>query len=180
MVSLVGDSATVPTQDGQKVVHRYVDIRLNDLRHQATTNLDRRSAGFRWFFSFIAGFSEFERDDANVIVLLDEPGLNLHAKAQGDFVRFIDERLAAGNQVLYTTNSPFMVEPTKLHRVRLVEDRSSRQNPDLGASISRDVLSVHGDTIFPLQGALVLLRTNSEAGAAAISFSARRRHGDTR
>lgn len=154
MVSLVGDSATVPTQDGERVVHRYVDIRLNDLRHQVTTNLDRRSAGFRWFFSFIAGFSEFERGDGNVIVLLDEPGLNLHAKAQGDFVRFIDERLAAGSQVLYTTHSPFMVEPTKLHRVRLVEDRSSRQNPDLGAGVSRDVLSVHGDTIFPLQGAL--------------------------
>lgn len=154
MVSLVADAEAVPAQNGQSIVHRYVDVRLNDLRHQVTTNLDRRSAGFRWFFSFIAGFSEFERNQGSVVVLLDEPGLNLHAKAQNDFVRFIDERLASGNQVLYTTHSPFMVEPTKLHRVRLLEDHSTRRNPDAGARVSRDVLSVHGDTIFPLQGAL--------------------------
>jgi predicted ATP-dependent endonuclease of OLD family len=130
-----------------------LDIRLNDTRHQVSTNLARRSSGFRWFFSFIAAFSEFE-DDSNVIVLLDEPGLNLHGRAQEDFLRFIEERLAERHQVLYTTHSPFMVQASKLHRVRLLEDHSSRTDPDAGAKVSSDVTAVHGDTIFPLQAAL--------------------------
>ena len=152
-VHLVGSSRTVQTGHGQTAVHDQVDIRLNDTRHQVTTNLDRRSSGFRWFFSFIAAFSEFE-DDANVIVLLDEPGLNLHGRAQEDFLRFIEERLAERHQVLYTTHSPFMVQASKLHRVRLLEDHSSRTDPDAGAKVSSDVTAVHGDTIFPLQAAL--------------------------
>lgn len=152
-VTLVGSSRTVPMPHGQTAVHDQVDIRLNDTRHQVTTNLARRSSGFRWFFSFIAAFSEFE-DDANVIVLLDEPGLNLHGRAQEDFLLFIEERLAQRHQVLYTTHSPFMVQASKLDRVRLLEDHSSRMNPDAGAKISSDVLAVHGDTIFPLQAAL--------------------------
>ncbi len=152
-VILVGSSQTVPTGNGQTAVHDQLDIRLNDTRHQVSTNLARRSSGFRWFFSFIAAFSEFE-DDSNVIVLLDEPGLNLHGRAQEDFLRFIEERLAERHQVLYTTHSPFMVQASKLHRVRLLEDHSSRTDPDAGAKVSSDVTAVHGDTIFPLQAAL--------------------------
>lgn len=152
-VSLVVDDQ-VQAPQGQKVVHRFLDIRLHDQRHMVTTNLERRSSGFRWFFSFIAAFSEFEHDPGALIVLLDEPGLNLHAKAQHDFLRFINEKLANQRQVLYTTHSPFMVEPGRLQRVRLVQDNSTRETPDLGAKVSADILSVDADTLFPLQGAL--------------------------
>ena len=153
IVELVGDSETIRVPSGQSVVHKYVDIRLNDLRHQMTTNFATRSSGFRWFFSFITAFSEFS-EDGNVIILLDEPGLGLHARAQRDLLRFIDERLGKNNQVIYTTHSPFLVNPTQLERVRLVEDLTTRQNPDIGAKVSVDVLSVHGDTLFPLQAVL--------------------------
>ncbi len=155
VVQFVGDAQTVMVAPNQpQVVHRFLDIRLNDLTHQVTTNLERRSSGFRWFFSFIAAFSEYERMPEKMVVLLDEPGLTLHGKAQNDFVRFINERLAGKNQVIYTSHSPFMVEPTKLQRVRLVEDLTTRENPDVGAKITTDVLTVQGDTLFPLQAAL--------------------------
>ncbi len=153
IVHLVSDSETIRNPHGQYVVHKYVDVRLNDLRHQMTTNFETRSSGFRWFFSFITAFSEFSQDE-NVIILLDEPGLGLHARAQRDLLRFIDERLGENNQVIYTTHSPFLVNPTQLERVRLVEDLTTRQTPDIGAKVSVDVLSVHGDTLFPLQAAL--------------------------
>lgn len=153
IVELVGDSETVPKPNGQSVVHRFVDIRLKDLRHQMTTNFETRSSGFQWFFSFITAFSEFSEDES-VIILLDEPGLGLHARAQQDLLRFIDDRLAKNNQVVYTTHSPFMVSPTELDRARLVEDLTTRKNPDRGAQVSIDTLSVHGDTLFPLQAAL--------------------------
>ena len=153
IVNLAGDSETVSTPQGQSVVHRFVDIRLNDLRHQMTTNFETRSSGFQWFFSFIVAFSEFE-NDPNLIILLDEPGLGLHAKAQSDLLRFIEERLSSNSQVIYTSHSPFTVNPKHLERARLVEDLSSRENPDIGAKITSDVMSVRKDTLFPLQAAL--------------------------
>jgi predicted ATP-dependent endonuclease of OLD family len=98
----------------------------------------------------LAAFSEYEFKDTPVVILLDEPALGLHARAQADFLRFIDERLSGRHQVIYTTHSPFMVQPAKLERVRMVEDRGR----DHGARISADILSTDRDTLFPLQGAL--------------------------
>lgn len=125
-------------------------VRIHNDRHRVTVPFDQRSRGFVWFFSFLAYFSELEKKkDQHLILLLDEPGLNLHAKAQEDFLRFIDERLAADYQVIYTTHSPFMVEPTKLGRVRTVEDLD-----DEGTKVSDQVFRSSSETVFPLQAAL--------------------------
>jgi hypothetical protein len=113
-------------------------------------NAEYDSTGFRWFFSFLAAFSEFENHKNPVIILLDEPGLGLHARAQKDFLKFIEERLAIGRQVIYSTHSPFLIQPDHLERARLVEDRGR----ELGSRVTSDVLSTDKDTIFPLQGAL--------------------------
>lgn len=126
----------------------FLDIRVRNLRHRVTLNFGDRSHGFMWFFSFLAAFSEY-RGKEKMILLLDEPGLGLHAAAQGDFLRFIDERLATDHQVIYTTHSPFMVEATRLQRVRTVEDVDQQ-----GTKVTADVLSTSKDTRFPLQAAL--------------------------
>ncbi len=139
---------TVP--GGQDVVVDKLKIRIWDQRHLLSLPFDEHSTGFRWFFSFLAAFAEYEFKEEPVIILLDEPALGLHARAQKDFLRFIEERLAPKQQVLYTTHSPFMVEPGKLERVRLVEDKGKED----GAVVSEDVLSTDTDTLFPLQGAL--------------------------
>jgi predicted ATP-dependent endonuclease of OLD family len=135
---------------GQTAVVKYLDVRVKDSRHGFTGNFEQRSQGFQWFFSFFAAFSEFEEHGHDVIVLLDEPALSLHGRAQADFLRFINERLGARSQVVYTTHSPFMVEPNRLDRVRIVEDRG----PKYGATVTEDVHSVGHDATFPLQAAL--------------------------
>lgn len=135
---------------GQKAVARYLDIRVKDRRHGFTNNFGQRSSGFQWFFSFLAAFSEFENYEHGVVVLLDEPALTLHGRAQADFLRFIEERLAPKAQVIYTTHSPFMVEPARLHRVRIVEDRG----PEEGAVVTEEALAVSDDSLFPLEAAL--------------------------
>ena len=136
--------------NGEQIVRRDLKLDVMDDRHHFTNSLDARSSGFRWFVSFIAAFAEFE-GDSNVIVLLDEPGLGLHARAQDDFLRFIDERLASRHQVIFTTHSPFLVDPARLDRVRVVEDAG----PDHGARVSTtDGASRDPDTLFPLQAAL--------------------------
>jgi hypothetical protein len=135
---------------GGSQVAKYLQIRVEDLRHGFSNRFDQRSSGFRWFFSFLAAFHEFENQKDRVVILLDEPALELHPRAQRDFLRFINERLAPRHQVFYTTHSPFMIEPDHLERVRLVEDRGR----GVGAVVSADVLSAEADSFFPLQAAL--------------------------
>jgi predicted ATP-dependent endonuclease of OLD family len=89
---------------------------------------------------------------------LDEPGLTLHGKAQGDLLRYIVERLLPDHQVIFTTHSPFMVPMDRLADVRIVEDvviEKPGKRPEVkGTKVRSDVLEVNDDTLFPLQGAL--------------------------
>ncbi|MFH8873443.1 ATP-dependent nuclease [Streptomyces griseus] len=112
--------------------------------------LDQRSEGFRWLVSFFVVFPAQAKDQLNnAILLLDEPGLHLHALKQREFRKTV-EMLAEDNQILYTTHSPFMVGPEELHRVRLVEmvDRTT------GTKIHTQLVSDDPRSVFPLQTAL--------------------------
>ena len=133
---------------------------LNDTKHNVDTLLGGRSRGFIWFFSFLAWYSQLRRKDENIILLLDEPGLSLHAKAQEDLLRYFEKELTPHHQLIYTTHSPFMVDPTHFGRVRIVQDLSIEQNSeDLseeqeGTQVITEVLDATPDSLFPLQGAL--------------------------
>ncbi len=125
-------------------------IRIWNDRHRVSVPFDERSRGFVWFFSFLTYFSTLEEERTNdLILLLDEPGTNLHAMGQTDFLRFIKERLAAKYQVIYSTHSPFMIDLKHLDGVRLVEDLCGN-----GTTVSGDLLSNDSETVFPLQVAL--------------------------
>lgn len=136
--------------DGQHSVLDEMHVRMYDNRHMLSLPFGERSSGFQWFFSFLAAFSRYEYDSSPIIILLDEPALGLHAKAQKDFLKFIDERLAKRCQVVYTTHSPFMIQPSHLERARVVEDKGR----DTGSVMTSSVLTTDPDTLFPLQGAL--------------------------
>lgn len=128
-----------------------LQIRLWDARHFLSLPFDQRSSGFRWFFSFLAAFAQYDGASDPMIILLDEPALGLHARAQQDFLRFINERLAVnGHQVLYTTHSPFMLEADRLDRIRLVEDRGR----DIGSVVTSDLNAADAATLSPVQAAL--------------------------
>ncbi|MEZ5383178.1 MAG: AAA family ATPase [Microthrixaceae bacterium] len=127
----------------------YLQIRIRNNRHRVTLNFAERSAGFVWFFSFLAFFSEYRSAGNQHVLLLDEPGLNLHGTAQSDLLRYIDEQLAEEHQVIYTTHSPFMVQPNHLERARLVEDQDG-----VGTVVSDDALGTTSETQFPLHAAI--------------------------
>jgi putative AbiEii toxin of type IV toxin-antitoxin system len=134
--------------------------RIDNRRHRADTNFDDRSSGFVWFFSFLIWFYQLRQlYGNNLIILLDEPGLSLHARAQGDLLRYINEQLRPYYQVIYTTHSPFMVDPDNLLSARTVEDvvikdKMTGDEKLLGTKVSSDVLSTDPDTVSPLQRAL--------------------------
>ncbi|HEV2294572.1 MAG TPA: AAA family ATPase [Tepidisphaeraceae bacterium] len=136
-----------------------VRLRIRNTHHDVTVSFDDRSTGFVWFFSFLVLFSRLKSSlGRNLIVLLDEPGLSLHAKAQQDLLRYIHERLKPDHQVLYTTHSPFMIPADDLLSVRTVEDVVKSDGNGrieiLGTKVGDRVLSTDRDTLFPLQSAL--------------------------
>jgi predicted ATPase len=135
-----------------------VRARVKNTMHRASVPFSERSAGFVWFFSFLVEFAQIKKDMGNVIVLLDEPGLTLHGKAQRDLLRYIYEKVAPHHQVVFTTHSTFMVPTDDITSVRIVED-VVRHDPNgkarlEGTKVSTDVLAVDKNTLFPLQGAL--------------------------
>ena len=136
--------------NGTTTVIDELKIRIWDNKHALSLPFNEHSTGFQWFFSFLAAFSEYEYKSEPIIILLDEPGLGLHGRAQADFLLFIEERLAEKRQVIYSTHSPFMVQPNYLERARIVEEKDR----DAGTKITEDVLTTDSDTLFPLQGAL--------------------------
>jgi hypothetical protein len=138
--------------------------RIEDTRTFWSVPFDSRSAGFQWFFSFLVWFGELSKvTNDNLIILLDEPGLSLHGKAQEDLLGYVYDDLAKKHQVIYTTHSPFMINPDNLLGVRLVEYRKptatihskpSKKLKNSGTIVREDVLKVDPDTLFPLQAAL--------------------------
>ena len=128
--------------------------RIRNTRHRITLGFDERSAGFIWFFSFLVWLSHIRRDQgADYVILLDEPGLGLHARAQIDMMRFIREKLLPAHQVIYTTHSPFMIDGEHLDGLRTVEDSSDGETV-LGTKVGDRVLSTDPDTLFPIRAAL--------------------------
>lgn len=95
------------------------DDRLTDVEIE----LEQRSKGFQWFFSFYLVFLvESGAGHSSAILLLDEPGLHLHPTAQQELVAFL-AKLSKTNQLVYTTHSPFLIDGERLSRVRpIVED----------------------------------------------------------
>ena len=112
-------------------------IWVSDSVRPERIELESRSTGLQWFFSFYLVFLvESELHHQNAILLLDEPGVTLHPLAQKDLFLFF-ENLAQSNQILYTTHSPFMVDSNHLERVRSIyidADGKTVASPDLRAA----------------------------------------------
>lgn len=129
--------------------------RIRNSRHGVTVNFEERSTGFIWFFSFLVWFSQLQKYyGKNLLLLLDEPGLSLHGRAQQDLLRYFREQLAPYYQVIYTTHSPFMIDPEALLSVRIVEDVVTSSGEVLGTKVREDVFATESETVFPLQAAL--------------------------
>lgn len=133
-------------QNNKRIAEHILDIRVKG--KNVSLPLRNRSKGFNWFFSFLVWFKKIQEDANNqYILLLDEPGLNLHASAQADLLRFLED-LSSDYQIVYSTHSPFMIKPGKLNRVRTVLET------DNGSVISDSIQEKDPKTLFPLQAAL--------------------------
>jgi predicted ATPase len=127
----------------------YFRIWVSDDLDPSEIELDQRSAGMQYFFSFFTVFLvEAQGRHEGSVLLLDEPGLHLHGTAQGKIVKFL-EKLSRENQTMYTTHSPFLVDGDHLERARAVHEHE-----DGTTKVSEDVWPRDKDSLFPLQAAL--------------------------
>ncbi|BEH21233.1 AAA family ATPase [Burkholderia pseudomallei] len=129
---------------------RFIETVISDptSTYDVEVNLGDRSRGFQWFFAFYITFSA-DTDGGhaeNAVLLLDEPGLYLHAKSQSDLLHHFEVDFT--NQILYTTHSPFMVPTQALDSVRTVNIAE-----ETGTTVTNDP-SGDARTLFPLQAAL--------------------------
>ena len=71
-------------------------------------NIDERSKGCKWFFSFLL-FTEFRKNRTkNILFLLDEPASNLHSSAQTKIIDALDQ-LSKDSLVIYATHSHHLI-----------------------------------------------------------------------
>jgi len=134
-----------------------------DAKHMVTTELGSRSRGFVWFFSFLSWYGDVQREKQNVVILLDEPGLSLHARAQEDLLRYFEAEVKGHHQLIYSTHSPFMIDSRRFDRVRIVQDRGVEAGEAVdepldaeksGTRVLADLAAASGDSLSPLEGAL--------------------------
>lgn len=95
---------------------------------------DMRSKGKQWHLAFYVRVSARTREDVPNIILIDEPGLFLHAKAQEDILRKL-EHSANDAPIVFSTHSPYLLKIDGLNRIRLI----SRNSEEEGTVISNKI-----------------------------------------
>ena len=127
----------------------YFRVWVSDDLDPSEIELEQRSSGLQYFFSFYLVFL-VESGDAyhDSILLLDEPGLQLHATAQQNAVKFF-ERISTQNQLFFSTHSPFMIDLDHLERIRTVYE-----GPDGTTRVSVNEWPADRESLFPLEAAL--------------------------
>jgi predicted ATP-dependent endonuclease of OLD family len=98
---------------------------------------NQRSKGVRWFISFYLQLKASEKAKNKRVFLLDEPGANLHSKAQGDVLKLVNQLGKDTSTVVYSTHSPQMLEYAKLYRVHAV------QRDDLADDSPTSIVDAH-------------------------------------
>ncbi|WP_340028480.1 AAA family ATPase [Paenibacillus sp. FSL H7-0940] len=77
----------------------------------------QRSQGLQWFLSFYLTL-EAEMKTGSIL-LIDEPGLYLHASAQEDLSIMLND-LSVNSPIVISTHSHWLMDPNRLERIRLV------------------------------------------------------------
>ena len=127
---LVDSKINIPFQNSYLTEKVYLDIRFNSGVITFTVRSDNgeslsfseRSNGLRWYLETFIDTEANNIPDHNVVYLLDEPGISLHVNAQQQLLKHFADLANRGNQVVYTTHSPYMlnIDVEGIHRIRAV------------------------------------------------------------
>ncbi len=112
----------------------------------------QRSRGVRWFLSFYLELKAFAKENKHYhrVLLIDEPGLSLHARAQEDVLKVFED-IKGKLQIVYTTHSPHLIDQGKLHRLLAVQ--RANEHSEQSETIIYDASHLHSatsDTLSPI------------------------------
>ena len=101
-----------------------------------------RSKGKQWHLAFYIRVTARSIEERNNILLIDEPGLFLHAKAQRDILKKLEE-CSRSTQIIYSTHSPYLIPADKMNRIRLVirDENNHSKITKLTAQADRETLT---------------------------------------
>lgn len=111
----------------QEIVDMEIMISFNSLNILVKTNgpflnYSERSNGLKWYVNiFIQLLFNSKSNLTNNVILLDEPGVFLHPLAQKELANLFNDLSKTGNQIIYSTHSPFMIDYNELHNIRAIE-----------------------------------------------------------
>src|SRR5690625_2442172 len=83
--------------------------------------ITERSNGLRWYLSLFIDILANDIENSSVLFLFDEPGVHLHVNAQKELLSLFDDLCKNGNQVVYTTHSPSMIDGENIFNIRVVK-----------------------------------------------------------
>lgn len=109
----------------------------------------QRSEGVRWFVSFYLQLKASESRGLKRIFLMDEPGANLHPKAQEDVLRLVNS-LSSGIEIVYSTHSSSLLEFNKLYRVHAVQRTGDEDESPTEIIDAHSLSAASTDTLTPL------------------------------
>jgi predicted ATP-dependent endonuclease of OLD family len=111
--------------------------------------VEQRSKGLQWFLSFYLRLNAQQK--TTNIILIDEPGLYLHPKAQKDVLKVL-QNISNNSQVIFSTHSPYLIDPNRLDRIRLV-----LKDKDKGTKIENKIhKTADKETLTPIVTAIGL------------------------
>ena len=112
------------SEAGEKPLEHDIFVQFRVKDGAETYNIETRSLGFRWFFSFLL-FTQFRAGRNNrqpVVFLLDEPASNLHASAQQKLIESFPEIAKAPHRLIYSTHSHYLIHPHWLEQTYVVQN----------------------------------------------------------
>ncbi len=129
-----------------------LSVSISDGKYTQRIPPSERSEGFQWYLSFYATLLNDVGVSGETVLLLDNPGLELHLDGQRDIKRFLEERVSLTSQVVYVTHSPAMIEAFNLKQVRTVELHGNQN----GTKVSNFTVTVaeNVDLLEPVRAAI--------------------------
>ncbi|RLD92561.1 MAG: hypothetical protein DRJ29_11370, partial [Bacteroidetes bacterium] len=137
---------TIPEKSGKP----YLEFWIKD--EQERLYPKQRSRGVRWFLSFFLELkaTAMDKSKRDKLLLIDEPAVSLHARAQEDVLKVFDD-IKERIQIIYTTHSPHLIDVNKLYRIlavqRAIQDDMKSETLVYSA---RSLKSATADTLSPI------------------------------
>src|SRR5699024_3908497 len=86
-------------------------------------SFSERSGGLRWYLMLFVSLKANELLNEKVVMLIDEPGVQLHVNAQKKLLELFESLTENNKQLIYTTHSPYMLDGMSIVKSRGIDKK---------------------------------------------------------